>query len=66
MTLRKLGLKTECYLGNKSKGAQFAFAESNGIPYVVCSEENGIYTIKEIATRQMLNLTAKQLSEKVK
>jgi len=66
MVLRRLGLKAECYLGNKSKGAQFAFAQSNGTPYVVCSEDNGIYTVREISTREMLSLTAQQLVERIK
>lgn len=65
--LRECGLKAECYLGNKGKGAQFAYAESNGIPYVVCSEKDGLYSVKEISTRQIIEgLSARALAQRIK
>lgn len=67
LRLRECGLKAECYLGNKGKGAQFAYAESNGIPYVVCSEKDGLYSVKEISTRQMIEgLSARALAQRIK
>jgi len=64
---RECGLKAECYLGSKGKGAQFAYAETNGIPYVVCSEKDGLYSVKEISTRQMLEgLSAVELAQRIK
>lgn len=66
MNLRKLGLKVECYLGNKAKGAQFAFAQSNGIPYVVCSEDSGLYTVRDLSTREMISMTAQELADKLR
>jgi histidyl-tRNA synthetase len=66
MNLRKIGLKAECYLGNKAKGAQFAFAQSNGIPYVVCSEDNGVYVVRDLETREMITMTAQELAEKIR
>jgi len=66
MNLRKIGLKAECYLGNKAKGAQFAFAQSNGIPYVVCSEENGAYVVRDLETREMITMTAQELADKIR
>jgi len=66
MNLRKIGLKAECYLGNKAKGAQFAFAQSNGIPYVVCSEENGAYVVRDLETRENSTMTAQELAEKIR
>ena len=67
LRLRECGLKAECYLGNKGKGAQFAYAESNGIPYVVCSEKDGLYSVKEISTRQIFEgLSARALAQRIK
>ena len=66
-TLRQYGIKADCYLGSKGRGAQFAFAEANGIPYVVCSESDGLYTVKEISTRQMLEgLSAGELAQRIR
>lgn len=53
MKFRNLGLKTDCYVGSKGLGQQFAYAQSNRIPYVICGEENGLYKLKEIETRQV-------------
>lgn len=56
MALRKEGLKVDVYIGNKGAGAQYAYAQANGVPYVITSvDENGLFTVKEIATRAVLN-----------
>lgn len=59
---RNKGIKTECYVGSKGLGQQFAYAESLGIPYVICSENEGKYSVKEIATRKVTdNLDIEQV-----
>lgn len=55
MKLRSAGLKVDSYVGEKGLGQQFAYAEKSGIPYVVTAQkDNGTYSVKEIATRKML------------
>lgn len=63
--LRKEGLKVDCYCGDKGPGQQYAYAEANSIPYVVSAYENGLFTVKEIKTRKVLEgLSLSELVEK--
>ena len=70
MKLRALGLRTDSYVGEKGMGQQFAYAEKNGIPYVVTgqnSEDPNLFSLKEIATRQVRdNLTLDQIADLIK
>ena len=70
MKLRALGLRTDSYVGEKGMGQQFAYAEKNGIPYVVtCQnpEDPNLFSLKEIATRQVReNLTLNQIADLIK
>ena len=54
MKLRELGIRTDSYVGEKGTGQQFAYAEKNGIPYVVTSQVGNLYSVKEIATRRVI------------
>ncbi|MBQ3729251.1 MAG: histidine--tRNA ligase [Spirochaetales bacterium] len=54
MKLRALGVRTDSYVGEKGLGQQFAYAEKNGIPYVVTSQDGELYSVKEIATRRVM------------
>lgn len=54
MDLRALNVRTDCYVGDKSIGQQYAYAQKNGIAYVVVSQEGDGFTVKEIATRRMI------------
>ena len=54
MKLRALGVRTDSYVGEKGLGQQFAYAEKNGIPYVVTSQDGDLYSVKEIATRRVM------------
>ncbi len=60
MSLRSQGIKTDCYVGEKSLGQQYSYAEKNGIPYVVISQNDNILTVKEIATRKMLEISMQE------
>ncbi|MCF0261684.1 MAG: histidine--tRNA ligase [Sphaerochaetaceae bacterium] len=51
--LRTLGIKAESYVGDKGLGQQFAYAEKNGIAYVISDQKDDSYTVKEIATRKV-------------
>ncbi len=65
--LREAGLMVDCYCGDKGAGVQYAYAEANNIPYVVSNYENGLFTVKEIATRNVYeNLSLEELVDKVK
>lgn len=65
--LRNIGIKVDCYTGTKGMGQQFAYAESNGIKYVICSETDGKYKVKEIQTRNIIeSITLEELAEKIK
>ena len=70
MKLRALGLRTDSYVGEKGMGQQFAYAEKNGIPYVVTGqnpEDSNLFSLKEIATRQVRdNLTLQQIADLIK
>ncbi len=63
--LRLNGYKVAIYLANKKIGAQYKWAESNAIPFVImlCDDDiqNQSYTLKELATRKMYN--CKNLNE---
>ena len=61
MYLRSQNIKTDCYVGEKSLGQQYSYAEKNGIPYVVISQADDILTVKEIATRKMLEVSIQEL-----
>lgn len=54
MALRSRAVKTDCYVGEKSLGQQYAYAEKNGISYVVTALDGDRLMAKEIATRKML------------
>ncbi len=65
--LRNASLMVDCYCGDKGAGMQYAYAEANNIPYVVRNYENGLFTVKEIATRNVYeNLSLEELVDKVK
>ena len=70
MKLRTLGIRTDSYVGEKGLGQQFAYAEKNGIPYVVTGqnpEDPNLFSLKEIATRQVReNLTLNQIADLIK
>ena len=70
MKLRTLGVRTDSYVGEKGLGQQFAYAEKNGIPYVVTAqnpEDAKLFSVKEISTRRMLeNLTLQQIADLIK
>ena len=70
MKLRELGIRTDSYVGEKGTGQQFAYAEKNGIPYVIAAqnpEDPKLFSVKEIATRKMLeNLTLEQIASLVR
>ncbi len=53
LVLRKNSIKADCYVGDKGLGQQFAYAEKNGIPYVITDYNGTSFTVKEIATRQV-------------
>ena len=53
MKLRALGVRTDSYVGEKGLGQQFAYAEKNGIPFVVTAQDGELYSVKEIATRKV-------------
>mgnify|MGYP000092703013 FL=1 len=63
MDLRGRGVKTDCYVGEKSMGQQYAYAQKNGIAYVVTAQDDDRLTVKEIATRKMLEgITVEELT----
>ena len=53
MKLRAMGLRADSYVGEKGPGQQFAYAEKNGIPYVVTGQTGDSFSVKEIATRKV-------------
>ena len=55
MKLRRLGVRTDSYVGEKGPGQQFAYAEKNGIPYVVTGQSGDTFSVKEIATRKVID-----------
>lgn len=64
MDLRSRNVKTDCYVGEKSMGQQYAYAQKNGIAYVVTAKDGDRLTAKEIATRKMLeNITVDELAD---
>lgn len=64
---RTKGIKTDCYLGSKGLGQQFAYAESNSIPYVICGQDSNGFKLKEIATRQVFEgLTPEEIISKIR
>ena len=67
MKLRQLGIRTDSYVGEKGMGQQFAYAEKNGIPYVVVSQNGNVFSVKEIATRKVFeDLSLQQIADLVK
>lgn len=67
MKFRTLGIKTDCYVGSKGLGQQFAYAEAKSIPFVICSGSEGSYKLKEIATRKVYeNLSVEQICSLIK
>lgn len=70
MKLRALDVRTDSYVGEKGLGQQFAYAEKNGIRYVVTAqnpEDPKLFSVKEIATRRVLeNLTLQQIADLIK
>ena len=66
MKLRAKGINADSYVGEKGLGQQFAYAEKNGIPYVVSSQSGDVFSVKEIATRKVLEgLTIDQIAKLV-
>lgn len=67
MKLREKGVKTDSYVGEKGLGQQFAYAEKNGIPYVVLSQSGDVFSVKEIATRKVIDgLSIDRIAKMVK
>lgn len=67
MKLRAKDINADSYVGEKGLGLQFAYAEKNGIPYVVSSQSGDVFSVKEIATRKVLEgLTIDQIAKLVK
>ena len=67
MKLRAKGVNADSYVGEKGIGQQFAYAEKNGIPYVVSSQNGDVFSVKEIATRKVTDgLTIDQIAKLVK
>ena len=67
MKLRAKGVNADSYVGEKGLGQQFAYAEKNGIPYVVSSQNGDLFSVKEIATRKVTDgLTIDQIAKLVK
>jgi histidyl-tRNA synthetase len=67
MKLRAKGINADSYVGEKGLGQQFAYAEKNGIPYVVFSQSGDVFSVKEIATRKVLEgLSIDQIAKLVK
>ena len=67
MKLREKGLRVDSYVGEKGLGQQFAYAEKNMVPYVVVSQSGDSFSVKEIATRKMLEgLSLDQIAALVK
>ena len=67
MKLRAKGINADSYVGEKGLGQQFAYAEKNGIPYVVSSQSGDVFSVKEIATRKVLEgLSIDQIARLVK
>ena len=54
MKLRALGVRVDSYVGEKGMGQQFAYAEKNGIPYVITAQDGDFYSVKEIVTRRVM------------
>ncbi len=67
MKLRTKGVRADSYVGEKGLGQQFAYAERNGIPFVVASQQGELFSVKEIANRSMHEgLTLDQVAELVR
>ncbi len=54
-SLRNAGVKTDIYSADKPMGKQYAYAESNGIKYVLISCIDGKYQIKNTKTRETVS-----------
>ncbi len=52
--LRQKNIKTEVYIGDKNAGKQYAYAEANGIRYVICNQNDNSFQVKEISTHTMI------------
>ena len=59
--LRKAGVRTELYPDAAKLDKQFKFAEKRGIPYVVRGIEGNVYSVKNIATGEVLTIDLEQL-----
>ena len=59
--LRKAGVRTELYPDTAKLDKQFKFAEKRGIPYVVRGIEGNLYSVKNIATGEVLTVDLEQL-----
>ncbi len=67
MMLRSKGVRADSYVGEKGLGQQFAYAEKNGIPFVVAAQQGDLFSVKEIANRSMHEgLTLDQVADLVK
>ncbi|RXR22470.1 histidine--tRNA ligase [Flavobacterium stagni] len=59
--LRKAGVRTELYPDAAKLDKQFKFAEKRGIPYVVRGIEGNVYSVKNIASGEVLTIDLEQL-----
>lgn len=59
--LRKAGVRTELYPDAAKLDKQFKFAEKRGIPFVVRGIEGNVYSVKNIATGEVLTIDLEQL-----
>ncbi|WP_264510887.1 histidine--tRNA ligase [Flavobacterium sp. N1719] len=59
--LRKAGVRTELYPDAAKLDKQFKFAEKRGIPFVVRGIEGNVYSVKNIASGEVLTIDLEQL-----
>ncbi|MCZ8144904.1 histidine--tRNA ligase [Flavobacterium sp.] len=60
--LRRQGISAELYPDAAKWDKQFKYAEKRGVPYVIRSIENEVYSVKNIATGEVLACSWEQLT----
>lgn len=60
--LRRQGISAELYPDAAKWDKQFKYAEKRGVLYVIRSIENAIYSVKNIATGEVLACSWEQLT----
>ncbi len=60
--LRRQGISAELYPDAAKWDKQFKYAEKRGVPYVIRSVENEVYSVKNIATGEVLACSWEQLT----